>query len=305
MVSVTAGEVGPILSADRLLRRHPRACVHLLDLARAAEWTAALSGGVTASPTSFPTGASASSTGPSCSRRLATGPRRRRPLTRACRRLADPPHPALGLAHYQQGELHRLRGAFDEAEAAYRLGKPCRATSRSPAWPSLAARPRRRWGCGDNHPAGAARAETAVHKRPALLAAAVDIFRAAADVAAARSCGRRTGRPRRRLDAPPVLEGLRRPRHGHGAAGARATPPVRCDTSARAAGTWRDVRMPYEAAHTSVMIALSCRGARGTATSASLELDGAREIFTRLGAHPDVARVESSPPRCRTGTRTR
>ena len=38
----------------------------------------------------------------------------------ACRRLADPPHPALGLAHYQQGELHRLRGAFDEAEASYR-----------------------------------------------------------------------------------------------------------------------------------------------------------------------------------------
>jgi tetratricopeptide (TPR) repeat protein len=27
---------------------------------------------------------------------------------------------ALGLAHYRQGEIHRLRGNFDEAEAAYR-----------------------------------------------------------------------------------------------------------------------------------------------------------------------------------------
>ena len=38
----------------------------------------------------------------------------------ACRRLADPPHPALGLAHYQQGELHRLLGDFERAEEHYR-----------------------------------------------------------------------------------------------------------------------------------------------------------------------------------------
>ena len=30
------------------------------------------------------------------------------------------PHPALGLALYQQGELHRLRGELDDAERAYR-----------------------------------------------------------------------------------------------------------------------------------------------------------------------------------------
>ena len=38
----------------------------------------------------------------------------------ACRRLADPPHPALGLAYYQAAELHRLTGAFDDADAEYR-----------------------------------------------------------------------------------------------------------------------------------------------------------------------------------------
>lgn len=39
-------------------------------------------------------------------------------------------------------------------------------------------------------------------------------------------------------------------------------------------------------------IALCC-AALGDRTSASLELDTAREAFTRLGAHPDLARVES------------
>jgi hypothetical protein len=35
----------------------------------------------------------------------------------ACDRLAGPrPHPAIGMAYYEAGELHRLRGAFEAAE---------------------------------------------------------------------------------------------------------------------------------------------------------------------------------------------
>ena len=34
-------------------------------------------------------------------------------------------HPAVGLAHYQQAELHRLRGEFGLAEAAYQLASRC------------------------------------------------------------------------------------------------------------------------------------------------------------------------------------
>ena len=41
--------------------------------------------------------------------------------TDACRTLADPPHPALGLAYYQVGELHRLGGDGEPAEPDYRL----------------------------------------------------------------------------------------------------------------------------------------------------------------------------------------
>ena len=44
-----------------------------------------------------------------------------REVERAYIRLSEPPpEPAVGAAFYQQAELHRLRGAFDPAEGAYR-----------------------------------------------------------------------------------------------------------------------------------------------------------------------------------------
>lgn len=51
---------------------------------------------------------------------------------RACERLSQPPHPAIGAAFYQRGEIHRLRGEFTKAEEA--TAKPAsRDESRSPA----------------------------------------------------------------------------------------------------------------------------------------------------------------------------
>jgi DNA-binding CsgD family transcriptional regulator len=54
---------------------------------------------------------------------------------------------------------------------------------------------------------------------------------------------------------------------------------------------WREVRAPYDAARTRVLIGLACR-ARGDEDSAQMELDAARWAFLRLGATPDVVRVE-------------
>ena len=48
--------------------------------------------------------------------------------------------------------------------------------------------------------------------------------------------------------------------------------------------------MPYEAARARVLIALACR-ALGDEDSAAMELDAAAEVFARLGAAPDAARV--------------
>ena len=59
-------------------------------------------------------------TGRSCSRSISRWSEAITTAGAACRYLADPPHPAVGLAYYQQGELHRLRGDLDHAEADYR-----------------------------------------------------------------------------------------------------------------------------------------------------------------------------------------
>jgi DNA-binding NarL/FixJ family response regulator len=55
---------------------------------------------------------------------------------------------------------------------------------------------------------------------------------------------------------------------------------------------WRELEVPYEAAKVRVLIALACREL-GDHDAADLELGTAGEIFRRLGAAPDAARVET------------
>ncbi len=58
---------------------------------------------------------------------------------------APPPQHAAGMAFYQLGELHRLRGTWEEAEEAY-LQASRRGRHPSPAWPSCGwPRATRRW----------------------------------------------------------------------------------------------------------------------------------------------------------------
>ena len=287
MVSVTAGEVGPIASGIAycvvILE-----CVHLLDLARAAEWTAALSAWCDSQPGIVPYRgqclvhrAQLQQAAGDWSEAVAT-------VDAACRRLADPPHPALGLAHYQQGELYRLQGAFDEAEASYRRAHHA---GHQPV-PGRALLGLARGNAGDAATTirRALQERTAAHERPALLAAAVDIFRATSDVAAARAAAGELAAIAADSTSP-VLKAFSD--HALGSVLLAEGDPAAALRHLRAAvGVWRDVRIPYEAARTSVMIALCC-AALGDRTSASLELDAARETFTRLGAHPDVAKVES------------
>jgi Flp pilus assembly protein TadD len=105
----------------------------------------------------------------------------------ACRRLTDPPHPALGLAHYQEGELHRLVGAFDDAETAYRQASR---HGHDPV-PGLALLDLVRGGTS----AAATTVRRALQEShsPALRSAAVDVFLAAGDVAGAREAADELG----------------------------------------------------------------------------------------------------------------
>jgi DNA-binding NarL/FixJ family response regulator len=55
---------------------------------------------------------------------------------------------------------------------------------------------------------------------------------------------------------------------------------------------WQELEAPYEAACVRVLVGLGYRAA-GDEDTAAWELDAARDAFDRLGARPDVARVDS------------
>ncbi len=55
---------------------------------------------------------------------------------------------------------------------------------------------------------------------------------------------------------------------------------------------WQELEAPYEVARVRVLVGLGCR-AIGDEDAAASELDAARRVFDRLGAVPDVSRVDS------------
>jgi ATP/maltotriose-dependent transcriptional regulator MalT len=56
---------------------------------------------------------------------------------------------------------------------------------------------------------------------------------------------------------------------------------------------WRELDVPYELARTRELIAKAC-SALGDDEASTLELEAARDIFDRVGAAPDLARVSSN-----------
>lgn len=285
MVSVTAGEVGPITSGI-VYCAVILECMRLFDMQRASEWTDALSAWCDAQPDLVPY------RGQCLVHRSqlqqAAGDWRDAILTAeaACQRLTDPLHPALGLAYYQEADLHRLVGAFEKAETEYRQAS----RNGLHPMPGLALLALARGVAGD----AAASIRRALQEagnpleRPALLAAAVDILRATGDLPGARSAA----------DELAAIAAAS-PSQVLGAMAAQATGAVLVvegDPAAglaelRAAATaCQSLHMPYEAARTAVLLGLAC-SALGDRTSAALEFDNARDTFTELGAVPDLDRL--------------
>src|SRR5215510_5432110 len=60
----------------------------------------------------------------------------------------------------------------------------------------------------------------------------------------------------------------------------------------RAFEVWQRIQAPYAAARVRVLIGLACR-ALGDEDGAGLEIDAARSVFDRLGAAPDLARIDA------------
>lgn len=287
MVSVTSGEVGPIPSGivycAVLLE-----CMRLFDLSRASEWTAAFSAWCDSQPDMVAFRGQCLVHRSQLQQAAGDWPDAVTTAALACQRLTDPPHPALGLALYQEAELHRLLGAFDQAEAEYRQAD----RQGHQPMPGLALLELAR---GDVDAAaatirGALDATGNPLDRPPLLAAAVDIFRTAGDVASTRTAADELTEIAATC-ASDMLSAMADQATGTALLGEGDLPGASRHLR-DAATAWQHLRMPYERARTAVLLGLSC-AALGDRTGASLEFDRARDTFVELGARPDVDRLQS------------
>ena len=189
---------------------------------------------------------------------------------------------------YLQGEVHRLRGEFAEAEAAYRnasrLGfepQPGLALLRlAQGKPDAAASAMRR-----------VVGETAEGlRRASLLPAHVEVMLVVGDLEEARKACSELEAIAAQCDSE-LLGALLA--HARGAV-ELATGDARTALLSlrQAAQAWHELEAPYEAARTRVLVGQACR-ILGDEEAFTLELDEARSAFELLGALPDLALLDA------------
>src|SRR6266545_2472261 len=212
---------------------------------------------------------------------------------RAGERLARSLNPAAAAqAVYRQGEVHRLRGEFEEAEHAYREASRF-------GWEPQPGMALLRLAQGRRDAAAAAirRAvgeATQPLRRANLLPAYVEIMLATGDVDEARTGCRQLEEIAEHYESA-MLAAL--VAHARGAWELAAGEARSALVSLRQAGeTWQEVEAPYDAARARVLVAEACR-ALGDDDAAALELEAARDMFAQLGAAPDLAQLDSSARR--------
>jgi ATP/maltotriose-dependent transcriptional regulator MalT len=194
---------------------------------------------------------------------------------------------ATGQALYQQGELHRLHGDFEAAEAAYRDGSEF---GREPQ-PGLALL---RLVQGDVAAASAMTRRAASEAsepfvRATVLPVHVEVMLAVGDIEEARrAAGELAGIAASGKRA--MLEAISARLHGEVAL-AEDDPGAALTALRTSARLWQELDAPYEVARVRVLVGLACRSL-GDEESAAMELGAAREVFARLAAAPDLARMD-------------
>lgn len=208
----------------------------------------------------------------------------------ASKRFVETGNPAAGLAHYRQGEVLRLLGRFDAAEAAYRNASRM-------GWepqPGLA-QLRLAQGRIDLALVAIRRASAEIAeplKRAALLPAHVEIALAADQLNDARAACAELHSLAARYESRMLTAMVA---HADGATALAEGDAGSALVHLRAAQQlWIELDAPYEVARARALLSAAC-AALDDGEAAALEREAACETFRKLEAAPDLARLEPGP----------
>jgi DNA-binding NarL/FixJ family response regulator len=284
MVAGTGDELSPLVTGI-VYCSVIACCQQVYAFDRAREWTAALSRWCDAQPELV------AFTGSCMVHRaevLQLGGAWPEAIEQARRASAGADRDAVGNAFYQQGEIHRLRGDHAAAEEAYLQasqagmepmpGLALLRLTQGRLEQAASALRRALAGTGD------------ALARVRLLPATVEVMLAAGHPDEARSACEELENTAHRFESD-ILAAL--------AAHARATLALQSGDAQTALAplrhafsVWQQVNAPYLAARIRVELARACR-ALGDEEGAMLETRAAREVFSQLGAAPDLAGLDA------------
>jgi DNA-binding CsgD family transcriptional regulator/tetratricopeptide (TPR) repeat protein len=287
MIAVTAGQLSPLVTG-LMYCSVIAACQQVYAIDRSREWTAALAEWCDGQPDMVAFAGVCRVHRAEIMQLQGSWPDAIEEARRACARSQSINQSAAAAAFYQEAEVHRLKGDFAAAEEAY---KSANELGLEPQ-PGLALL---RLAQGRTDAAVAAiRRATGVTpgrlKRMGLLPACIEIMLAAGHVDEARSACEELQQIAASFDTG--VPGAIAAQSCAAVRLAEGDAPGALGLLRQAFEVWQRIPAPYAAARVRVLIGLACR-VLGDEDGAAMEIEAARSAFLRLGAAPDLARIDS------------